>query len=51
MPIGYLDVPPGIDLNGKKQLMKALYEALHEAYPFPDDHRVWAGLNPSESDG
>jgi hypothetical protein len=33
MPIGYLDVPTGADLSRKRELVKALYEALHEAYP------------------
>jgi hypothetical protein len=36
MPIGYLDVPTGADLSRKRELVKALYEALHEAYPFPE---------------
>ena len=41
MPIGYLDVPPGVDVSGKRELVKAMYEALSEAYPFPDDHRIF----------
>ncbi|MER8771975.1 hypothetical protein [Mesorhizobium sp. M0220] len=41
MPIAYLDVPAGIDSERKRHLMKGLYEALNEAYPFPDDHRVF----------
>jgi hypothetical protein len=41
MPIAYLDVPQGIDADRKRELMRALYEALNEAYPFPDDHRVF----------
>jgi hypothetical protein len=41
MPIAYLDVPSGANLDQKTTLMKSLYEALHEAYPFPDDHRVF----------
>jgi phenylpyruvate tautomerase PptA (4-oxalocrotonate tautomerase family) len=41
MPIGYLDVPAGLDLGKKRQLVKAMYEALHEAYPFPDDTRIF----------
>jgi len=49
MPIAYLDVPTGIDLNKKKELMKALYEALHEAYPFPDDHRIFLREWPLDS--
>ena len=35
MPIAYLDVPTGINSDRKRDLMKALYEALNEAYPFP----------------
>jgi hypothetical protein len=41
MPIAYLDVPTGINSDRKRDLMKALYEALNEAYPVPDDHRVF----------
>lgn len=53
MPIGYLDVPPGADLNTKRELVKAMYEALREVYPFPDDHRIflreWPGDNVSQN--
>ena len=41
MPIAYLDVPEGLDVGGKRELVKELYEALSHAYPFPDDHRVF----------
>jgi phenylpyruvate tautomerase PptA (4-oxalocrotonate tautomerase family) len=41
MPIAYLDVPPGIELNKKRELVKGIYDALHDAYPFPDDHRIF----------
>lgn len=41
MPIGYLDVPPGADRKTKELLVKAMYDALLEAYPFPDDHRIF----------
>lgn len=41
MPVGYLDVPTGVDLSRKRELVKALYEVLSEAYPFPDDHRIF----------
>lgn len=41
MPIGYLDVPVGADLNTKKKLVKAMYDAMHEVYPFPDDTRIF----------
>jgi hypothetical protein len=41
MPIGYLDVPTGADENRKSELMTAMYRALHEAWPFPDDVRIF----------
>jgi hypothetical protein len=41
MPIAYLDVPTGADRNTKTELVKVLYEALHEVYPFPDDTRIF----------
>src|SRR5689334_16116357 len=40
MPIGYLDVPTGANVNQKRDLMAAMYGALHEAWPFPDDVRI-----------
>ncbi|MEV5575329.1 hypothetical protein AB0L06_35270 [Spirillospora sp. NPDC052269] len=49
MPIGYLDVPLGVDIDGKKELVKAVYEALHEAYPFPDDTRIFLREWPLDS--
>ncbi|HEX6564057.1 MAG TPA: hypothetical protein VF020_07225 [Chthoniobacterales bacterium] len=49
MPIGYLDVPTGVDLSRKRGLVKAIYEALHEAYPFPDDHRIFLREWPLDS--
>jgi hypothetical protein len=41
MPIGYLDVPTGADLDTKRELVKEMYEALYEAFPFPDDTRIF----------
>jgi hypothetical protein len=41
MPIGYLDVPPDVALAKKRELVKAMYAALHEAWPFPDDVRIF----------
>src|SRR4051794_10346232 len=41
MPIGYLDVPTGADLDAKRRLTKELYDAMSEAYPFPDDTRIF----------
>ena len=49
MPIGYLDVPASLDLSGKRTLVKAMYEALHEAYPFPEDHRIFLNEWPLDS--
>jgi hypothetical protein len=52
MPVAYLDVPTGADVKTKQTLVKALYEALHEAYPFPEDTRIflreWPGENLSQ---
>jgi hypothetical protein len=41
MPIAYLDVPAGADLTTKRELVRALYAALYEVYPFPDDTRIF----------
>jgi phenylpyruvate tautomerase PptA (4-oxalocrotonate tautomerase family) len=49
MPITYLDVPEGIRIEPKKQLVKAIFEALHEAYPFPDDVRIFLREWPLDS--
>lgn len=49
MPVGYLDVPTGVDSEGKRELVKALYEALGEAYPFPDDHRIFLREWPADN--
>ncbi len=49
MPVGYLDVPTGVDLSKKRELVKAMYEALSEAYPFPDDHRIFLREWPVDS--
>jgi hypothetical protein len=35
MPITYLDVPKGIRSEEKSKLAKAIYAALHQAYPYP----------------
>lgn len=40
-PIAYLDVPEGIEIEEKKELVKSIYEAINEAYPFPYDHRIF----------
>jgi hypothetical protein len=49
MPIGYLDVPTGANANQKQGLVKAMYAALHEAWPFPDDVRIFLREWPLES--
>jgi hypothetical protein len=49
MPIGYLDVPTGADVNRKKELLNAMYGALHEAWPFPDDVRIFVREWPLDS--
>jgi hypothetical protein len=53
MPIGYLDVPADINLSAKRKLVKAMYDALHEAWPFPDDVRIflreWSGETVSQN--
>jgi hypothetical protein len=49
MPIGYLDVPTGLDLSRKTELMKATYDALHEVWPFPDDTRIFLREWPVDS--
>ena len=49
MPIGYLDVPTGADLDTKREMVRALYEALHEIWPFPDDTRIFLREWPLDS--
>ncbi|MEV6877806.1 hypothetical protein [Amycolatopsis sp. NPDC051128] len=41
MPVGYLDVPAGADVDTKKTLVKEIYDAMREVYPFPDDTRIF----------
>lgn len=49
MPITYLDVPQGIGTDQKRELVKRIYDALHEAYPFPDDVRIFLREWPLDS--
>lgn len=41
MPITYLDVPKGIRIEEKNKLVKAICATLREAYPYPDDVRIF----------
>jgi phenylpyruvate tautomerase PptA (4-oxalocrotonate tautomerase family) len=49
MPVTYLYVPQGIRIDEKRRLVKSIYEALHEAYPFPDDVRIFLHEWPLDS--
>jgi phenylpyruvate tautomerase PptA (4-oxalocrotonate tautomerase family) len=49
MPIGYLDVPTGAALATKQQLVKDIYDAMHDVYPFPDDTRIFLREWPLDS--
>jgi phenylpyruvate tautomerase PptA (4-oxalocrotonate tautomerase family) len=49
MPVGYLDVPTGADLGRKRELVRAMYDALHEAFPFPEDTRIFLREWPGDS--
>jgi hypothetical protein len=49
MPIAYLDVPAGLDLSRKREMVKAMYDALHQAWPFPDDVRIFVHEWPLDS--
>lgn len=49
MPIAYLDVPQGIQTAAKRKMVRGIYDALNEAYPFPPDHRIYLREWPLES--
>ncbi|WP_156993835.1 tautomerase family protein [Pseudonocardia acaciae] len=49
MPVGYLDVPTGVGVDKKRELVKAAYDALHEAWPVPDDVRIFLREWPLDS--
>jgi len=55
MPVAYLDVPTGADVTTKRDMLKQLYDALHEVWPFPDDTRIfvreWARDSVSQNGG
>ena len=40
-PIAHLDVPEVIQVDNKKNLVQKIYDALHEAYPVPEDVRIF----------
>ncbi len=51
MPIAYIDVPPGIDADAKRRLVKEVLVALDEAYRVPDTRiflREWPLENVSQ---
>jgi hypothetical protein len=49
MPMAYLDVPQGLRMDEKRKVVQGIYGALHEAYPFPDDIRIFLREWPLES--
>jgi phenylpyruvate tautomerase PptA (4-oxalocrotonate tautomerase family) len=49
MPMAYLDVPQGLRMDEKRKVVQGIYDALHEAYPFPDDIRIFLREWPLES--
>jgi hypothetical protein len=49
MPIAYLDVPEGLQIEKKKEMFNGIYIALSEACPFPPDHRIFLREWPLES--
>ena len=48
MPIAYLDVHEGIEIEEKKVLVKGIHDAMREVYP-PTDHRVYVREWPFDS--
>jgi len=51
MPIAIIDLPQGLRTETKKQLVKQVYAALHEAYPIPDTRiflREWSPEQTSQ---
>jgi hypothetical protein len=49
VPVSYLDVPEGLAAQGKSELVGRIYDALHDAYPFPDDVRLFIREWPAGS--
>ncbi|GAA1598404.1 hypothetical protein GCM10009789_60460 [Kribbella sancticallisti] len=49
MPVGYLDVPTGLELGKKRELVKGIYDAVYEVFPFPDDTRIFLHEWPHDS--
>jgi phenylpyruvate tautomerase PptA (4-oxalocrotonate tautomerase family) len=47
MPVAYLDLPSGLDVDTKKKLVKEVAASIHDAYVIPDT-RVFLREWPSE---
>jgi phenylpyruvate tautomerase PptA (4-oxalocrotonate tautomerase family) len=51
MPVAYIDVPFGVRIEAKPNLVGAIFEAIHDAYPIPDTRillREWPVENISQ---
>src|SRR4029453_16369847 len=47
MPVAYLDLPSGLEVDTKKKLVKEVAESIHHAYMIPDT-RVFLREWPAE---
>jgi phenylpyruvate tautomerase PptA (4-oxalocrotonate tautomerase family) len=47
MPVAYIDLPSGLDVDTKKKLVKKVAESIHHAYTIPDT-RVFLREWPAE---
>ncbi len=47
MPVAYLDLPSGLEVDTKKRLLKEVAESIHHAYMIPDT-RVYCREWPAE---
>jgi phenylpyruvate tautomerase PptA (4-oxalocrotonate tautomerase family) len=41
LPVSAVGVPTGASLATKRQLVKDMYDAMHDVYPIPDDTRIF----------
>jgi phenylpyruvate tautomerase PptA (4-oxalocrotonate tautomerase family) len=51
MPVAYIDVPHGISNGSKKEMVREIFEAIHEAYRIPDTRilvREWPAASVSQ---